>query len=374
MPSKDNGITIRVISNVKDLLQIEHQWNSLVNKASNNPFLLSEFTKQFIEHSPKGWTPMILTISNNQAIIGIVPLKTRKNLVGRHVDFLNPPWCADFIFSEQHKDTCIKITFDFLFDTLKCNFANFTLPIDSPNLKLLTQQCKLNKLIPETKPEMGRRIIPIKSQWTEYEASLPRKFKKDLRRTERNLSKTGLWTVRHVEGNEQQDITKKINGIEERSWKETWRNQRGENDWILASVIEAAQQLSRIETNFKWGSWFLELEGKTIAYTLVIKYKQVAYFVKTSYDEQYKRFYPGIIVQNSAIHQIFTEQQNKYIDFLSDLPYLQEWTDDCLPRFSIQLTKGALPIMIHFLLKNRFVSKIISAIYSNVVYKKVSDD
>ncbi len=214
---------------------------------------------------------------------------------------------------------------------------------------------------------MGRRIIPIKSKWIEYEASLPRKFRKDLRRTERNLNKTGLWTVIHVEGNEQADITKKIYCIEKRSWKETWRNQRGENDWILVSVIEAAQQQSRMVSNFKWGSWFLELEGKTIAYTLVIKYKEVAYFVKTSFDEQYKRFYPGIIVQNSAIRQIFIEQKNEYIDFLSDLSYLQEWTNDCLPRFSIQLTKGAIPTMIHFLLKNRLVAKIISAIYSNVI-------
>jgi hypothetical protein len=92
----------------------------------------------------------------------------------------------------------------------------------------------------------------------------------------------------------------------------------------------------------------------------------VAYFVKTAYDEQYKRFYPGIIVQNSAIHQQFTEQQNEYIDFLSDLPYIKEWTNDCLPRINIQLTKGAIPTLIHFFLKNRFVAKIISAIYSNI--------
>ncbi len=363
MPSKGNRVTIRVISDKKDLFQIEHQWNTLVNRFSNNPFLLSEFTTQFIEHIPKGWTQMILTISCNQKIIGIAPLKTRTNLTGRHVDFIHPPWCSEFIFDDQHKEACIKYTFDFLFNTLKCQFASFTLPSDSPNLKLINQQCKLKKIHLETAPEMGRRIIPIKSTWTEYEASRTRKFRKELKRAERNLNKIGSSTAIHLEGNElAPEITRKIKEVEKKSWKETRRNQRGEQDWILTSAIEAAQKQARIEPNFKWSSWFLELEGKTIAYILVIKYKEVAYLVKTSYDEQYKKYYPGIIVQNSAIQQLFAEQQNEYIDFLSDLPYLKAWTDQCLPRISVQLTKGVIPPIIHSLSTNNFIVKIISAI------------
>lgn len=360
MPAKDNRVTIRVISDTKDVLQIEHEWNTLVNKSSNNPFLLSEFAKQFIKHSPKGWTPMILTISHNRTIIGIAPLKTRKNLTGRYVDFLHPPWCSEFIFHDQYKDTCIKYTFDFLFDTLNCKFASFTLSSGSPTLKLLNQQCKLRKIHLETAPEMGRRIIPIQSTWTKYGASRTKKFRKELKRIERNLNKTGSWTVTHLEGNEQPDISRKIKKVEERSWKETWRNQRGEKDWILPAVIEAAQQLDKIEPNFKWSSWFLELKGETLAYILVIKYKEVAYFVKTSYDEQYKRFYPGIIVQNAAIRQLFTERQNKYIDFLSDLPYLQTWTNKCLSRVKVQLTKGVVPTITQFMYNNTFIGRILS--------------
>lgn len=366
MSSMYNGITIHIIQNMNDLLLIEHQWNGLVNKVSNNPFLLSKFAKQFIEQNPKGWTPIILAFLENETIIGIAPLKTRKSLMGRYVDFLNPSWCSDFIFDEKYKSTCINYLFDFLFNSLKINFAFFTLSIDSPNLKILTQECESHNLHMETKPEMGRRILHIKSEWTEYEASLPRKYRKEMRRTERNLSKVGLWSVRHIDGrNRKEELIKKIDSIEKRSWKEVWRNQEGEDDWILRSVIEAAGQQSKITENFEWGSWFLELEGKNVAYTLVIKYKQVSYFVKTSYDEQFKKFYPGIVIQNFAIHQQFIEQ-NEHIDFLSDLSYLKEWTNDCLPRISIQLTKGAMHSMIHCLLKNRIIAKVIS-IYSNVI-------
>ena len=365
MGLEDSKISIRAILDIKSILPIEHQWNAIVYKSSNNPFLLSEFAKQFIEHIPKGWTPIILTISIRQSIIGIAPLKTRKNQIGNNVEFLNPSWCSDFIFHEQHRDTCIKYTFDFLFNTLKCNHASFTLRSDSPNLKLLDQQCKLRNIHLKTLPDKGCRIIPIKSAWTEYEASRKRKFRKGLRRAKRNLNKIGAWTVEVIEGNELQEINRKINSVERRSWKEKWRNQRSEkDDWFIVSIIEAAQKLAIIASDFKWGVWFLELEGKTIAYQIVVKYKEVAYLVKTSFDERYMRYYPGIIIQNSVIQQLFNEQQNECINFLSDLPYLQAWTDKVLPRTTFQLTTGAIATIMYSISKNKFATKIISVIFS----------
>ena len=189
MPAKDNSVTIRVISEKKGLLQIERQWNTLANEYSNSPFLLSEFAKQYIEYIPDGWVPMILAISSNQKIIGIAPMKTKNYLTGRHVDFMFPGWCSEFIFDDQHRGLCIKYTLDFLFTTLKCHYGRFILPSDSPNLKPLSEECKLKKIHIETAPAMGRRIIPIKSTWNEYEALRTRKFRRELMRIERNLTK-----------------------------------------------------------------------------------------------------------------------------------------------------------------------------------------
>jgi hypothetical protein len=357
-------ISIRVISDIKSILPIEYQWNAIVHKSSNNPFLLSEFAKQFIEHIPQGYTPLILIISNNQTIIGIAPLKTKMNLIGRYVEFLNPSWCSDFIFDEQHRETCIKYTFDYMFNTLKCKYASFTLSSDSPNLKLIEQQCKLKNIHLKTLPENGHRIIPIKSTWTEYEASRTRNFRKKFKGIKRNLDQAGLWKTICVGGKEQWDVTEKTLNIEEKSWKETWRmHSKRESDWFLIAVLKAAPQLAKIEPSFKWNVWFLELKNQIISYVLSIEYKEVAYLVKTSYDEQYKRFYPGIAIQNVAIREMFINSQNKYVDFLTDLPYHQTWTDECLPRNKVQLTKGAIATILYSISKNKFVTKIISVIF-----------
>lgn len=369
---EDNKVSVQVISDVRSMLSIEGQWNALVHDFSNNPFLLSEFAKQFIEHIPKGWTPAILVIFKSQKIIGIAPLKTRKSLIGGHADFLNQSWCSDFIFDMQHREVCVKFTLDFLFNTLKCRYASFTLSSDSPNLKLLSQHCTVSSFHLKVVPENGRRILPLKSSLAEYEASRKRKFEKSLRRAERNLSKIGEWTVMLANGNDLRDIDGRINDVERRSWKEKWRNQVGEkDDWTLASVIEAARKLASAELDFKWFVWFLELKGETIAFQIAVKYKAVAFLVKTSFDERYTRYYPGIIVQDSVIQQLFTEPQNEYIDFLSDLPYLEAWTDKVVPRITLQLTKGTIPNIIHTLSKNKFANKIISPIMGERTTRQV---
>ena len=156
---------------------------------------------------PEGLTPMILIFSVNHVIVGAAPLKTRKYFAVRQVDFLNPSWCSEFIFDEQYRNTCFEYLFDFLFNTLKLNFASFILPGESQNIIGLREQSELRKIHYKTTPIKGRRIIPITSTWTEFEAKLTRNFKKELRRTERNLNKIGSLTKIRIDGKEQSNIT-----------------------------------------------------------------------------------------------------------------------------------------------------------------------
>jgi hypothetical protein len=356
---EDKDISVRAIVEAKDILPIEHQWNTLVNASSGNPFLLSEFAKQFMKRIAGGWTPMIMVFSDNRRIIGIAPLKTKTGVLGRCFEFLYPSWCSDYIFDEQYRNTCVKGLLDYLFNKLRCKFASFTFPGDSPILTLLNQQCMSERIHFATAQEMGHRVVPITSSWTEFEASQTRNFRKQFRRIKRNLDDAGSWKTIRVEGTEQSEITDRIFNIEERSWKEKWRAQKGETDWLLPLVLSAAGQLAKIEPNFTWGVWFLELKSKVISYQLSIEYKEIVYFVKTSYDEKYKQFYPGILVQHFAIKDQFAKGQSKYIDFVSDLPYQQNWTDICLPRFRVQLTNGTIPMFMQraLTLKNAIARK-----------------
>jgi len=210
---------------------------------------------------------------------------------------------------------------------------------------------------------MGRRILPIRCTWTAFAAGQGKNFRKELRRVEHNLTKAGSWRIVCDDGNERSEAIQRIFFVERNSWKDRWRAQRGEGtDETLMIVLRALRNLSK-EPRLKWNVWFLELGGKTIAYCITLEFGEVAFLVKTSYDENYKRFYPGIFLQNSIIHEMFNSERIKRIDFLSDLPYLKTWTNECIPRARVLLAKGILPTTMEFISENAIVGRIMRRLF-----------
>jgi hypothetical protein len=346
--ASEEAVKIRVISNSNKILEMEPTWNALTSKSCKNPFLLSGFVKQFIESNRyTGWTPLVLVVSAKNKIVGIAPFMTKKKFGVRSVKFVHESvFSPDFIVHDQHREICIAHTLDFLFKTLKCKFADFSLPVESPNSQILKQQCKANGIHFWTASEMGHRILPVRCTWTEFEAMKGKNFRQQFKKAKRKLDRAGSWKIICAAGNEGTDAVEKILDVERMSWKEAWRIQRGEKiDEDLMTIIKASQHTAKIEPTFKWNVWFLELNNQTLAYLLVLQYKEVAFLTKTSYDERYREFYPGQYLRNSVIRELFNETQVKSIDFLSDLPHHQTWTSVCLQRVRVTLAKGVLPII-----------------------------
>jgi hypothetical protein len=339
-------VEIRVISDSHKISEMESDWNTLVNKSSNNPFLLSAFAKQFIDSNRvKNWNPLILVVSDKNSVIGIFPFMMKERFGFRSVKFVYEScYSPDFIVQNQHREICIVHILDFLFSTLKCKFAYLSLPLESPNLEVLKRQCEAKGIRFRIDSEMGHRILPVRCSWTEFEAMRGRNFRKKFRKTKRKLNRAGSWKITYTVGNEETSVIEKILDVEKTSWKEAWRIQRGEKvDQDLITILKASQQTAKIEPGFKWNVWFLELNNQTLAYYLVLKYKDDAFLTKSSYNERYRALYPGQYLRNSVIHELFNEKQVKNIDFLSDLPHHRTWTSLCLSRIRITLTKGLLP-------------------------------
>jgi len=356
----DEKVSIRMISDPNSIRHMERVWNTLVNRSCENPFLLNGFVERFMESNrSKGWAPLVLVVSEGQIIIGIAPLIIKKKFGVRSVKFIHTScFSPDFIFHNQYRKTCIAHTFDLLFKTLKCKFADFPLPAESPNLPFLKKQCKANRVHFLIKPEMGHNILPIGFTWTEFEASKGRNFRRKFKKIEKKLDREGSWKVVRVDGNRETDVIRKILAVERMSWKEAWRVQRGEKiDEDLLMILKASQHTARTEPAFKWGVWFLELNDQPLAYSLVIQYKQVAFSTKTSYDERYKKFYPSIYLLNSVIRELINKRQVKSVDFLTDLSFHQTWTLTTLPRVRAMLAKGVLPTIVRSAYANEYLMK-----------------
>ena len=358
-------VSIRVIQNYNGLHDIERAWNTLIDQCSDGPILLSGFVEQFINfNSSSGWAPLLLAISVDGKLVGISPLKVKRTFGFRLVKFLPKLFSQDFVIKSQYREICISHTLDFLFKTLKSQLVKLTLPGESLNLQILKQKCRANGIQFGTKPEMGHRILPVECTWEEFEAFRGGNFKRKFKKIARNLDRAGSWKITCLGKGNEELVAKKMLDVERVSWKEGWRSQTGmEGDEDLLMVWNGSQHASKSEPNFNWSVWFLELNNQTLAYALVFQYKEVAFIVKTSYDERYRKFYPGIFIINAAIRELFGRRQVKKIDFLTDLPFMETWTSLSLPRIGVIMSqKNILQIVIRFAFANENMKNILSLV------------
>lgn len=368
--------SIRVISVPNELLKIEDNWNTLIKKCCRNPLCLSGFIKQFMQFNrSRGWTPLILVISTGDTIVGISPLTTKKILGVRFVKFLSGfRVSSSFIVDNQYQETCMAYTLYFLFRILRCQFVELTLPAESPILPILKQNCKTESIYFSAKPAIGHCIIPTRFTWDEFLKSKNHSFRSDLKRMQRNLDRVGSWRITCIEnGDKELDAFEGILNVEKTSWKETWRTQMGTKmDEDLLIIWNGAQHAAKIEPDFKWRVWFLELSGQTLAYSLVLQYKDIAFIIKTSYNARYKRFYPGINVNNATIRELFNEGQVRNIDFITDLSFMRTWTSTCLPQVRVMMSqKGISSIILSIMTKLEDLLRLkLSDILFFAAYKK----
>jgi hypothetical protein len=348
MATDEQVFEVQVILNSDKIFEIDRAWNELVGQSCENPFMLSSFVLQIIKSScSENNSPLIPVFLCKNRIIGIAPFMSKKTLGVRSVKFVNKSDVTpDLIVDNQYREILIAQMLDFLFTNLKCKFVELSLPVESPNLQIIREQCKVKGINFRLSPEMGHRILPVTCSWGEFESARGKNFRQQFRKIERKLDQAGKWQVLCVDGDEGTVAVEKILDVEKRSWKQTWRMQKGEDaDEDLVAFIEASKRAAAIEPAFKWKVWFLEFNSQTVAYLLVLQYRGVAYLTKTSYDQQYKGFYPGQYLRKIAICKLFNERQVKTIDFLTDLPHHLTWTPVCKRRVRITMAKGVIPIL-----------------------------
>jgi hypothetical protein len=146
--------------------------------------------------------------------------------------------------------------------------------------------------------------------------------------------------------NEEEDVFRKIVEIEKASWKPEWNLRRYHvcKDGELFDLWKWSSLVIRTCPDFKRTVRFLELNNHPIAYSLVFQHNETAYIYKTSYNDQYKRLYPGIYIINKTINDLFNLGNVKLIDFMTNKPFMTRWTAKHLSRIRISLTKDFVPI------------------------------
>lgn len=364
MQQKINEISMHVSSDLKVIAANRQEWSSLIALTSKSPFYLIEYLKEFMETVWNNGDLVIISFRNNQSLVGAAILQISKGFMGGRASFIHQYWCSDFLFMDGYRDKCFELTFNYIFRERNCKFAYFDLPRDSLNFGILIKKSKSQKMFCRIKGTMGHRVIPLDSNWAEYRKKRTRTFRKTLFRIERNLNLAGKWSTVRVENGDEADVFEKISKIERRSWKHKYWEERKSSDKTLAVLLKAAPLLAKKEQDFKMMAWFLVLNDEPIAYQFAYVYMSTAYFLKTSFDQQYQKLSPGIFIMNTAIRELMDEKKCTYIDFITDYKYMQSWTKTSKPRISVILAKGRIANTFQTIYENPIVNRVLYKLIS----------
>lgn len=176
------------------------------------------------------------------------------------------------------------------------------------------------------RPKDATPIIRLEAGWEAYLASRPRHLRHELARKQKRLESE--WDAKWVNvadaGGAERAMTDVLR-IERNSWKDR-------EGTSLVSEPSAAAFYNRMARSCAARGWLrvelLYLDGQPVAHILGAVHRGTYYALKTSYDEAYRAWSPGIVLFRHAIRKAFEDGLGTF-DFLgADSRWKSELAND----------------------------------------------
>lgn len=141
--------------------------------------------------------------------------------------------------------------------------------------------------------------------------------------------------------------------IEQRSWKAKNSSDLSHSHARLSSYRE----MVGIAYNINCISWFEMLDGKKVIASMMLFHRgRDCWVFKTSFDDDYKSYSPGIVILDRFIEEAMDKKLFDNIDLITDYEWHKQWRPEQRPYYSLKIfnrsVKGRLVYQL-FDLKSR---------------------
>jgi hypothetical protein len=227
-----------------------------------------------------------------------------------------------------------------------CLFFDFTYPAKSQHLSVLKEACGELGISFLSIPSEGSAIVPVKGSWAQFEKSR-RNLRQAVERTERRMKDLGQLNIEWFgKGANKAEVLKRIFVVEKASWK--YLSQPPEKfqlDPNILFLLNGCEQLSLTVPAFNWGVAFLELNGTAIAHVIFPEYDGHAYSYRSSFDDRYRKYSPGIYIHHAVVRELMSRPEVKVIDFVTDLQFSHKWASEVVPANRVIISRNHLGLL-----------------------------
>ncbi len=311
-------LTISKIDSFDELLSLEKEWNSLLDRTTTNKsFLRFEWICNWWRLFGSNKQLFILLVKEDDKPIGIAPLmishERKFNMTINKLEFIGMPLSdyLDFIISKRNKEVLQKI-YDYLMENKDLwTFINLNrIPETSSNLEKTKEIFKSNRLFKVFNSDKCPSLI-FDEKWKEFKKKLNNK---KMRKRIKQLKKNGKISLSRCNENKKKAFD--ILNIFFQQHKERWNttktpsmfNNEDYKDFFKSILISL---LERGEADM----FYLTVDDKPIAIRFVFIEKDKLLTYTSSYDGTYADKSPGVIM-NKFFLEYLADNRFKEFDYL----------------------------------------------------------
>lgn len=332
--SKDhllNGeYSIKEITDLNDLEKLRTVWNNLADKQGTYmPFLCFDWFKIWLDNFLDGNKLLILLLYRGGNIKTIAPFliieEKFKGINVRKIELIGNVHSPvrNFLFDEfdfMQRENCLLKIFEYFFKRYE-NWDIIDLyPIDEKDENIVF----LKNVIDKNNFKSTEELYFIK--WyenkinysgDEYINKRSKNIRQELRRRRKKLEELGKLEFKIIKNND--EIDKYMNYYYE-TYTKSWKKKERIGPTFHRDLAKLASEKGWLRLGF------LFLNDVPIASQFRIVSNGVCFFLKTAYNDQYRKYGPGTILLSEMIKYIIDIDNVIEIDFGSgDEPYKKSW-------------------------------------------------
>ena len=303
-------------------------WDALADRLSASPFMRPAwFEAWFAAFRPSG--AAVLAAYRDQQLVGVLPLFEDRGAVVSPTNYHTPHF---YPIAEDDKvlQALIEAGLAAARRRLDLSFVD----ADEPVLRLITRHTAEGGWRTLVRPVERSPYVELDGTWEGFEATLPSRRRRDMRRRERRLEAEGSVGFERVEQSDRlADLLQEGWAVEASGWKGA--------DGTAVATDEAARPFYR-----QVGEWaaaagflrlfFLRVDGRAIGFAFCMADARSLYVLKIGFDQDYSKFAPGVLLTRSMLAHAFDVGLETYEFLGATDPYKLVWTDRVHERMRIR--------------------------------------
>lgn len=326
------AITSQVVTDYETFVRLEPEWNDAVRRAkAPHPFLLHEWFRTWWECFGINRRLHVIVVRAGREILAIAPLMMEQvHMYGfpvRKVDLLHNDHTprADVIVSGSPH-----VAYDAIWEALRDASDQWDvlqlsrLPDDSPTRMAFASLAQHEGYATGTWRGDASPYVTLSGTWDSYHASLPAKFRSNLRNRLSRLRAYGEPRLETLDSPEEVSAaTADALRLEASGWKNDTQTSITSDPSVQRFYSLLAQ---RAAANGWLRLMFLTVGGRRIATAYGSCFDGRLFLFKTGYDPAYASCAPFKLLTYLATQRAFADRLRE-VDFLGDAePWKLEWT------------------------------------------------